>query len=172
MKFPSRNIIFFDSEFSSNDPATGEILSLGMIKPSGEELYLELEYSGEVSPFVKSHVLPFLNQPKVTKEEAKKRIIEFAGDQKPTLVTFVNQFDFVYLTKIIPYSELPFSTIPIDFASVLFGIGIDPNDFKEKNGYKLLKELGIDIAKYQIHYALDDSRLLRDVFQKLIESNV
>jgi hypothetical protein len=55
-----QNLIFFDSEFSSNDPVTGEILSLALIKPTGEELYLELEFSGDVSSFVRSHVLPYL----------------------------------------------------------------------------------------------------------------
>jgi hypothetical protein len=44
------NLIFYDSEFSSLDPYEGEILSIGMVKPNGQELYLELEYEGEVDP--------------------------------------------------------------------------------------------------------------------------
>ncbi len=44
MKSFSENIIFFDTEFSSLNPYEGEILSIGLVKPNGEELYLELEY--------------------------------------------------------------------------------------------------------------------------------
>ena len=38
----SNNVIFYDAEFSNVDPYTGELLSIGMVKVSGEELYLEL----------------------------------------------------------------------------------------------------------------------------------
>jgi DNA polymerase III epsilon subunit-like protein len=161
------DIIFFDTEFSSNDPVTGEILSLALIKSSGEELYLEIDYSGPLSEFVQDRVLPYLTQNKVTKEIAKELIIKFVGEKKLTLVTFVNQFDFVYLTKIIPYQELPFTSIPIDFASILFAIGIDPNDYKENSGYKLMKNLQIDTTLFKPHFALDDTRLLKEVYLKL-----
>ena len=36
-------VIFFDGEFTTLDPTTGRLLSLALVKPSGEYLYLELE---------------------------------------------------------------------------------------------------------------------------------
>lgn len=38
-----KELIFFDTEFTSLDPYKGEILSIGMVKENGEELYIELE---------------------------------------------------------------------------------------------------------------------------------
>lgn len=166
----SDNIIFFDSEFSSNDPETGEILSLAMIKMNGEELYMELDYKGKVSDWVKTNVLPFLTEAKVTKIEAKKKILDFVGDGKPYLMAYVNQFDFVYLSKIIPYKELPFSFIPMDFATIMFALGINPYDYMGKFDFKLIRSLGVDPTKYKLHHALDDTRLLREVYLKLVSS--
>jgi hypothetical protein len=36
--FEAENILFIDTEFSDLDPYIGEILSIGMVKLSGEEL--------------------------------------------------------------------------------------------------------------------------------------
>lgn len=123
MKPFSDNIIFFDTEFSSNDPNKGEILSLAMLKLNGEELYLELEYSGKVSEWVKEHILHTLTGEKVSKEVAAEKIKSFLGDTKLYLVTYVNQFDFVYLFKIFPYSDTLVESTPVDFASILFWNG-------------------------------------------------
>ena len=49
----SKNIIFLDTEFSSLDSNKGEILSIGLVKLDGKELYLELEYDSPVSDWVK-----------------------------------------------------------------------------------------------------------------------
>ena len=164
----SNNLVFFDTEFSSNQPEEGEILSLAMIKMNGEELYLELEYEGEVHPWVKSNILPFLTGHKVNKEEAKKQIIEFIGNEKPYLLTYVNQFDFVYLMKILDYHQSPFQSVPLDFASIMFAMGINPDEYKQRLNHKFIKELGIDVSKYKLHHALDDAKLLRDVYLKLV----
>jgi len=55
--FEQKNIVFLDTEFTDLDPYKGEILSIGMVKLSGEELYIELEYKGESSDWVKKHIL-------------------------------------------------------------------------------------------------------------------
>lgn len=163
----SNNIIFFDTEFSSNIPEKGEILSLAMVKMDGSELYLELEFEGEVHNWVKSNVLPFLTEQKVSKSEAKS-IEEFIGKkervERPYLLTFVNQFDFVYLMKILDYHDSPFQSIPIDFASVMFTVGINPDEFKQRLNHKFITDLGIDVTKFRIHHALDDAKLLREVW--------
>src|SRR5277367_3332583 len=107
MKPFTDNIIFLDTEFSSLDPYEGEILSIGLIKPSGEAFYIELEYDGPVSDWVKEHILPTLKGPKFSREEAKRKIKEFIGDSKPYMVAYVNQFDDVYFHKLFQGDELP-----------------------------------------------------------------
>lgn len=48
-----KEIIFLDTEFSSLDPYKGKILSIGMVKDNGTEFYIEIEYDGEVSDWVR-----------------------------------------------------------------------------------------------------------------------
>lgn len=166
----SNNIVFFDTEFSSNDPYTGEILSIGMVKMSGEELYLELEYDGPVSDWVKENLLHTLTQEKVKREKAVELIKKFLGSDKPYLVTFVNDFDIVYLHKLLEtkvFVNLPFHWLPIDFASILFGLGIEPESYIVDRKGKLIENLGIDPKKYNLHNALDDAKLLREVYLKM-----
>ncbi len=67
----SDNVIFYDTEFSNLDPYAGEILSIGMVKISGEEIYLELEHTGPVGDWVKEHIIPTLKDPRVTREDAR-----------------------------------------------------------------------------------------------------
>jgi hypothetical protein len=91
----SDNIIFLDTEFSSLNPYRGAILSIGLVKLDGEELYLELEYNGEVDEWVKNNIIPTLKGPKISREEARRRMKEFVGDRKPYMVGYVNQFDTI-----------------------------------------------------------------------------
>ena len=70
--FPfTENVIFFDAEFSTNDPYTSQLLSVGFVKLNGEELYLELNYSGEVSDWVKNNILHTLNDEKIDRKYNK-----------------------------------------------------------------------------------------------------
>ncbi|MCL5006994.1 MAG: hypothetical protein M1153_02550 [Patescibacteria group bacterium] len=164
----SDNIIFFDTEFSDLDPYEGEILSVGMIKPSGEELYLELEYDGKVSDWVRDNILPTLTQNKVSREDAKEKIREFIGPSFPYLVSYVNQFDAIYFYKLFGTENQPAYYIPIDFASILFGFGIDPRDYGNKYS-RLINKLDVDLSKRQKHNALEDARLLRDIYFRFFE---
>jgi len=111
-----KEIIFFDTEFSSLDPYEGEMLSLAMVKENGEELYLELEYDGECSEWVRENILPTLKQKKLNRKEAKKIIREFIGEGEPLMVTFVSQYDTIYFYKLFNGPETPFHWLPIDFA--------------------------------------------------------
>ncbi len=160
----SKNLIFVDTEFSTLDPYKGEILSIGLIKLNGEELYLELEYEGETSDFVKKHILPTLSKNKVSREEAKTKIREFVGDEEPYMVGLINQYDTLYFYKLFGVSEQPLYWIPIDFASILFAEGYNPEKY-----LKFAKSLGINTNKYPPHHALYDARLLREVFMKFFE---
>lgn len=168
MKPFSKNIIFFDTEFSSLDPYVGEILSVGMVKYSGEELYFELEHDGECSEWVKENLLHTLKGPKISREDARQKITDFVGDSTPYIVSYVNSFDALYLYKLLGLEESNkiIFWIPIDFASILFGLGIDPEIY-QNDEMKYVRDLGIDLDRYTIHNALDDAKILREVYLKL-----
>ena len=167
-KMFSDNIIFMDSEFSSLDPYKGEILSIGLIKPDGKELYLELEYTGEVDEWVKENIIPTLKGPKVSRQKAIEKIKEFVGKRKPYMICYVNQYDSIYWYKLFGVNNNPCCWIPIDFASILWGLGINPEKYYEDKK-EFAKKLGIDASRYTLHNALDDARLLRDVYLKFLE---
>lgn len=166
----SDKIIFFDTEFTTLDPKVGELLSIGMVKSTGQELYLELEATGEMDPWVTTHVLPNLKQQPVTQEEARRLLTDFLGPDKPFLVSYVNQFDAVYWYKLFGSpKEHPAFWIPIDFASMLFAYGIDPNSFGKE---KFFTALDINKSQFQLHNALDDARLLALVYKRLVERGI
>ena len=162
----SENIVFFDTEFSDLDAESGELLSIGMVKSSGEELYLETEYEREASDSVKENVLPFLTSKKVSKEEARDKIRSFLGDTSPYLLSYVNQFDAIYWYKLFGARTHPAAKIPIDFSSMLFTLGFNPGSLSNDD---FLDDLGIDLSKYQKHNALDDARLLKEVYVKFFK---
>lgn len=152
------------------DPYKGEILSIGLVKLTGEELYLELEYDGTVSPWVKKNIIPTLKSNKVSRERACEKISKFVGKGKPYAIAYVNQFDDVYLNKLFKSTtrkDLPFYWLPIDFASILFGMGFDPYSLSDK---KFLKRIGVDTKMFKhTHNALDDAKLLREVYLKMVD---
>ncbi len=170
MKPFSDNLIFFDTEFSSLNPYKGEILSIGIIKMNGEELYLELEYDGEVDEWPRKNILPNLVQEKISRTEAVKKIKKFIGDEKPRVIAYINTFDMTYLYKLfgLEESNKVFHWVPIDFASMLFTEGIDPEGLVDwKNNKDFFDDLEIDTGKYKQHNALDDAKLLREVYLKI-----
>ncbi len=162
----SKNIIFFDTEFSLLDPCDGEMLSIGMIKLKGDELYLELEYKGAVSEFAKKNVLPNLNGNKITHDEARFEILKFVGKREPRLISYITTFDLALMRRLFSRDAWPFYWIPVDFSSVMFGMGINPDDFDSR---EFLDSLGINLSDYRRHHAMDDAKLLRDVYLKLSE---
>ena len=168
MKTFSDNIIFFDTEFTNLDIRVGELLSIGMVKPSGEELYLELEYSGkDIHPWVTDHVLPYLTGEKTNNEEAIEKLREFVGGSHPFLMAYVNQFDAMFWYKLFGDTKgHPAFWIPIDFASILFANGASPESMRDE---KFFTDLGIDKSKYNHHNALDDARLLKETYEKFTE---
>jgi len=166
----SDNIIFYDSEFSSLDPYKGEILSVGLVKMNGEELYLELEYDGYIDSWVKKNIIPYLKETKVGREEAKRKIRKFIGKKESYFVAYINQFDTIYWYKLFSTSDHPAYWIPIDFASILFGLGIDPEAYYHKDKKNFFKRMGVDVSKYKNHHALDDAKLLREVYLKFYQS--
>lgn len=169
MKLFSKNIIFIDTEFSTLNPYKGEILSIGIVKLNGDSLYLELEFNGETSLWVEKHILPTLKNKKVSRKKAIQMINKFVGKKKPYAVGFVPQHDTLYLYKLFKIDKHPFYWLPIDFASMLFSQGINPENYFKKS---FLKKIGVDTTEYQhTHNALDDATLLREVFIKFFNLN-
>lgn len=171
MKFKpfTENIIFYDGEFSSLDPYQGELISIGMVKMNGEEFYCELEYSGEYSDWVKENLLHTLTAPKMDRQLARDKVTEFVGTSKPYMLAYVNQFDALFTYKLFGGPQTPFQWIPLDFASILVGLGYNPEIFHEEDYSKLANELGIKTINKHTHNALDDARFLREVYLKLID---
>jgi hypothetical protein len=166
------NVVFIDTEFSTLDPYTGELLSVAMVTLDEQELYVELAHQGEVSAWVQQHVVPMLRGPAVSRQQAKDTICEFLGNRNPYAIGFVDNYDIIYLTKLFGAGKLPFRWMSIDFASILFAIGVNPVKFlSDQQGAKAFyRRIGIDVRAYKQHFALDDARLLRDVWKKLTSS--
>lgn len=59
-----------------------------------------------------------------------------------------------------------FNWIPIDFASILFSLDINPEILAERES-SFFDKLGIDLSKYIQHDALEDAKLLREVYLKI-----
>lgn len=169
MNYYSDNIVFMDAEFSDLEPYHGEIISIALIKPSGEELYLEIKHDGPISDWVRENIWEDMKGPKVSRDDAKERIRAFLGEGKPYMVGFVPQYDMVFLAKLFGVWELPVQWLPIDFASILFAAGMDPVGFTERGKHVVAAELGLDIGSYNLHHALDDARLLRDAWNIFFE---
>jgi DNA polymerase III epsilon subunit-like protein len=167
MKPFSGNVIFVDTEFSTLDPYQGEILSIALIKLNGDTLYLELEYDGPTSEWVKTNILPTLKDPKVSRDEAKRKIKEFIGDSKPYMVSYVSQYDVVYFYKLFGVENQPCYWLPIDFASMLFSAGADPEKL-----FDFARKLGVHTGQYRPHSAIDDAKLLREVYLAFFKQEI
>lgn len=168
------NIIFMDGEFAQLKPDGIDLLSIGLVKSSGEELYLELEFNGKIDPWVVNRVVPYLSGEKVSREVAARKIKSFIGNSKPYLIAYVNQFDWMGICKLFNANspkeiseKVPFHWAPIDFSSMLFERGIEPG-FPPT---KVARDYNIDISDIQEHNALDDAKLLKRIYQKIINKN-
>jgi len=99
--------------------------------------------------------------------KSEKRIAEeikqFVGNEKPYLVADVNQFDWMGICGLFGIYNIPFNYIPIDFASILWSKGIDP----DIDRIELAKSMNIDVSNFKKHNALDDTRVLKSLYKKL-----
>lgn len=173
----STNIIFYDSEFTYLDPRKGELLSIGLVKYTGEELYLELDHTDDMDPWVVDHVLPYLHGPSYSKEIAREIIRDFIGPSKnekdkPFLVSYVNQFDSVFWYDLFDSAtDHPAFRTPIDFAAILFGFGYHPNSLGRHDFWQQFGVEGIAYGERE-HNALEDAKILREVYLKFFPSAV
>jgi DNA polymerase III epsilon subunit-like protein len=163
----SDNVIFYDSEFSSFDSKRGELMSIGMVKLSGEELYLELETTTDPDEWVKDNVVPKLTGAKIGLAEAVEKIKNFVGDSIPYLIAYIDNYDTVYLKNIIGQEKnYIFNWITIDIAAMFFALGLNPQSFGNADNDGTFDRLGIDWKNYREHHALDDAKLLREFYCK------
>lgn len=167
----SDDIVFFDAEFTGHDIVNDQLMSVGMVSFDGErEMYFELEYDqNQVSDWVRENVEPHLTGEKISREQACEKIQKFCGSSEPHLVATVNQYDMVFWHKLFAGEKEPIHSIPIDFASMLFAIGLTPAreiDGEKKNFYA---QFGIDLDQYKMHNALDDARLMRELYIMLTQ---
>jgi DNA polymerase III epsilon subunit-like protein len=160
----SGNVVFVDTEFSGLEFYLGELISIGLVKLSGEELYLELEYTAPVNEYVEREVLPKLDGPKVPTGEAAARIKAFVGDGRPYMVSEGGHYDVLYVYKLLGIEEHPFHSVPLEFASMLFSHGLRPR------ADDLAERFGIDKSRFRNDHALDDARFLREVYVRATEA--
>ncbi len=170
----SDDIIFFDAEMTQLDVEKGELMAIGMISYDGtKELYLELDYDeSTLSEWTKEHVVPNLLSHKVSKEEVKEAIRKICGHSEPHLVATVNQWDMTFWNKLFKGEKSPINRIPIDFASILYAIGLNPARTINDEKAEFYKQFGIDLSNYNMHNALDDTRLMRDLYFKLANKSI
>ena len=166
-----KELVFLDTEFSSLDPYEGEVLSIGLVKPNGEEFYTELQYGGPANDWVKNNILPTLKN-QIPREEAKQKVWDFIGDSNPLPVGFICQFDIVYLHKLFGWEDkdVPFGFPPIDFSSILMGKGYDPIEYLDHQA-KFAKKLDINYKDITRHNALDDAKFMKRVWEKVINDS-
>jgi DNA polymerase III epsilon subunit-like protein len=161
--------VFFDAEFTGHDILTDQLMSIGMVSLDGErEMYCELVYDADnTSAWVRENVVPYLTQEKITHEEARKRITQFCGSSEPHLVATVNQYDMAFWHKLFAGEKEPIHSIPIDFASMLFAVGLTPAREIGGEKKKFYAQFDIDVDAYKMHNALDDAKLMRELYVRL-----
>ncbi|HHH12404.1 MAG TPA: hypothetical protein ENJ77_00840 [Candidatus Moranbacteria bacterium] len=169
----SDNLVFFDAEFTSLEFEKSRLLSFGAVKLSGEEFYCEFAQSRETletaSDWVKENILPGLTAEKVSLSQAREQIARFIGPNKPYLVTYIYKYDAYHWYKLFGYDDHLTERIILDFASMLFAIGINPECHSAADRDGFLATLGIDATGYRKHCALADARILREAYLRLSE---
>ena len=82
---------FLDTEYNGWG---GALLSLALVPEAGEELYLTLDWEGELEQWVERHVVPYLDtvpdslvSPRLGRADAARAIAHYlAGDPDPVIV--------------------------------------------------------------------------------------
>jgi len=82
---------FLDTEYNGWG---GELLSLALVPDDGEELYMTLDWSGTLDPWVERHVIPYLDMvpdslvsPRLSRGDAARLLSHYlGGDPDPLIV--------------------------------------------------------------------------------------
>lgn len=92
--------IWFDTEFIEDGKAI-DLISIGMVREDGQELYLEsaeCDFS-RASVWVRDNVLPSLSGHHTARWRMRNRIVEFCGE-KPELWGYYADYDWVVLCQL------------------------------------------------------------------------
>jgi hypothetical protein len=140
---------FLDTEYNGWG---GALLSLALVPEDGEELYLTLDWSGALDPWVKRNVVPYLDtvpvsmvSSRLSRADAARTVAHYlAGDDEPVIVA-----DW-------PEDIAQFSMLLVTGAGVM--VEVPPLTFKfvELSGFSTAANSKVP------HNALHDARALRD----------
>jgi hypothetical protein len=140
---------FLDTEYNGWG---GALLSLALVPDDGEELYLTLDWSGALDPWVEKNVIPYLDMvsdtlvsPRLSRPDAARTVAHYlAGDPQPLIVADwpedIAQFNMLLVTGAGVMVEVP----PLTFK------------FLELSGFSTAANSKVP------HNALHDARSLRD----------
>ena len=140
---------FLDTEYNGWG---GALLSLALVPDDGEELYLTLDWTGTLEPWVERHVVPFLDMvpeplvsPRLSRADSARAVAHYlAGDSEPLIIADwpedIAQFNMLLLTGPGAMVEVP----PLIF------------QFVELPGFSTAANSKVP------HNALHDARALRD----------
>lgn len=155
--------VFFDTEFIE-DGRTIDLISIGLVREDGDELYLisnEFDES-RACPWVRENVLSHLPKtidvPRHSRAEIARQVRLFVCDIKPEFWAYYADYDWVVLCQ-------------------LFGRMIDlPSGWPKycRDLKQLADDLGIKLPK-QIedeHHALADARWVRDSYHRCISWSI
>lgn len=151
--------IFMDTEFIE-DGRTIDLISIGMVREDGAELYLEnIECNlTKASEWVAENVIPHLQGGDVRLWRAgiAARIVEFVGE-KPTFIGYYADYDWVVLCQL--YGTM--MQLPKGWPKFCF----DLKQMCESLGNPNLPEQG----KGE-HHALEDAKWTRDAYDFLMKA--
>jgi len=140
---------FLDTEYNGWG---GTLLSLALVPDDGEELYLTLDWAGELEEWVERNVAPYLDMvpdslvsPRLSRTDAARAIAHYlAGDPNPLIVADwpedIALFNALLVTGPGTMAEVP----PLTFS------------FVELSGFSTAANSKVP------HNALHDARALRD----------
>jgi hypothetical protein len=116
---------FLDTEYNGWG---GALLSLALVPDDGEELYLTLDWSGALEPWVERNVIPYLDtvpetlvSPRLTRADAARLLAHhLAGDPEPLIVADwpedIAQFNMLLLNgpgTMVEVPSLTFRFLPL-----------------------------------------------------------
>ena len=140
---------FLDTEYNGWG---GALLALALVPDDGEELYLTLDWSGALDPWVEKNVIPYLDMvsdtlvsPRLSRADAARTVAHYlAGDPEPLIVA-----DW-------PEDIAQFNMLLVIGAGVM--VEVPPLTFKflELSGFSTAANSKVP------HNALHDARSLRD----------
>lgn len=140
---------FLDTEYNGWG---GALLSLALVPDGGEELYLTLDWSGSLEPWVQRHVVPYLDtvpdalvSPRLSRLDAARTIAHYlAGDREPLILADWPE-DIALLSALLVTGPGMMAEVP----SLTFR-------FVELSGFSTAANSKVP------HNALHDARALRD----------